>query len=190
MKSFLGESLMKHKRNPICLNIQALLGNLIDTQTTSAPSKPECFQALFISSWGWSISLLWHNICSSQVIQSLKLSSKSSLSCHYYLKFSTKCHKVFLSPALLLYYYSKHFASSFTGVGIHIKNEDCQVWWHTLVILALERLRQVDRKFKANAGYLVSARLVWDTYKDLFLKKKIGTESCTQSEAEQCQGWK
>lgn len=67
------------KETPICLNIRALLGNLIDTQTTSAPSKPECFQALFIS-WRWSVPLLWHNICSLQVIQSLKLSSLTVLS--------------------------------------------------------------------------------------------------------------
>lgn len=67
------------KETPICLNIWALLSNLIATQTTSTPSKPECFQALFIS-WGWSISLLWPNICSLQVIQSLKLSSLAVLS--------------------------------------------------------------------------------------------------------------
>jgi hypothetical protein len=39
-----------------------------------------------------------------------------------------------------------------------IKNQeyrDSWVWWHTYVILVLERLKQEDGEVKANLGYIV-----------------------------------
>jgi hypothetical protein len=39
--------------------------------------------------------------------------------------------------------------------SIFKKGELCQVWWCTLVIPALGKLRQEDQRFKASLGYIV-----------------------------------
>lgn len=45
------------------------------------------------------------------------------------------------------------------------------MWWSILIISALGRERKRDKDFKANLSYITSARLWWDLFDPLSLKK-------------------